>query len=76
MATNIHNHSTLGKFGALLFARQTPMVGAERHQGLLEQFTAWRDRRAATRELSSLSDRELSDIGLTRQEILSAVGRK
>jgi len=76
MANTIHNHSTLGKFGAMLFARQTPMVGAERHQGIIEQFTAWRDRRAATRELSNLSDRELADIGLTRQEINAAVRRK
>jgi uncharacterized protein YjiS (DUF1127 family) len=75
MANTIHNHSTLGKFGALLFARQTPMVGAEHHPGIFAQFNAWRDRRAATRELSSLSDRELADIGLTRQEISSVVGR-
>jgi uncharacterized protein YjiS (DUF1127 family) len=75
MANTIHNHFSLGKFGALLFARQTPMVGAERHKGIFEQFSEWREHRAATRELSGLSDRELADIGLTRQEISAAVGR-
>jgi len=74
MANSI-NHFSLGKFGAMLFARQTPMVGAERHKGLFEQFNDWREHRAATRELSGLSDRELADIGLTRQEISAAVGR-
>jgi uncharacterized protein YjiS (DUF1127 family) len=76
MANTIHNHSTLGKFGAMLFARQTPVAGAPTHQGLFAQFSAWRNRRAATRELSNLSDRELADIGLTRQEISAAVARK
>jgi len=75
MATNISEHRSLGKFGALLFARQTPLVAAERHSSLLSQFRNWRARRAAAAELSNLSDRELSDIGLTRQEIPVAVRR-
>jgi uncharacterized protein YjiS (DUF1127 family) len=75
MANTIHNHFSLGKFGAMLFARQAPINGAPTHPSLFEKFSAWRDRRAATRELSGLSDRELADIGLTRQEIASAVGR-
>jgi uncharacterized protein YjiS (DUF1127 family) len=73
MTTNIHNRTNLGKFGDLLFARQTPMVAAERHKGILDSFADWRARRAAKAELSSLSDRELADIGLTRQEIPHAV---
>jgi uncharacterized protein YjiS (DUF1127 family) len=75
MSTNISDQRSLSKFGALLFARQTPLVEAERHSSLLGQFNAWRARRAATAELSGLSDRELSDIGLTRQEIPVAVRR-
>ncbi|MDE8347151.1 MAG: DUF1127 domain-containing protein [Acidocella sp.] len=73
MTTNIHNHAALGKFGELLFTRQTPMVAAERHRGLLDSFRAWRERRAAAAELSNLSDRDLADIGLTRQDIPNAV---
>jgi uncharacterized protein YjiS (DUF1127 family) len=73
MATNISEHRSLSKFGALLFARQTPLVAAERHRSLLSQFNNWRARRSAVAELSNLSDRELSDIGLTRQEIPVAV---
>ena len=75
MANTIHNHSILGKFGGMLFARQRPVAGAPTHQGLLDQFNAWRGRRAAERELSSLSDRDLADIGLSRQDIASAVAR-
>lgn len=75
MATNMSNQTNLGKFGALLFARQTPMVEAERHPSLGEQFKAWRTRRAAQAELSRLTDRELADIGLTRQEIPAVVVR-
>lgn len=73
MTTNIHTETTLGKFGDLLFARQSPMVAAERHKGLLASLAAWRARRAAKAELSSLSDRELADIGITRQDIPAAV---
>jgi uncharacterized protein YjiS (DUF1127 family) len=69
MATNISDQLSLGKFSALLFARQTPLVEAERHPSLLAQLNTWRTRRAAEIELSGLSDRELADIGLTRQEI-------
>jgi uncharacterized protein YjiS (DUF1127 family) len=75
MSTNISDQHALGKFGALLFARSTPLVAAERHPSLLAQFKAWRSRQAALAELSGLSDRELADIGLTRQEIPTAVQR-
>jgi uncharacterized protein YjiS (DUF1127 family) len=74
MVTNI-NQFSLGKFGAMLFARQTPMVAAERHQGILASINAWRERRAASNELSRLSDRELADIGVSRQEIPEVVIR-
>ncbi len=73
MATNISDQLSLSKFGALLFARQTPMVAAERHPSLLAQLSTWHKRRAAESELSNLSDRELADIGLTRQEIPNIV---
>jgi uncharacterized protein YjiS (DUF1127 family) len=73
MSINISDQLGLSKFGALLFARQTPMVAAERHPSLLSQLNTWRTRRAAEIELSGLSDRELADIGLTRQEIPAIV---
>jgi uncharacterized protein YjiS (DUF1127 family) len=75
MTTNIHNSFTLGKVGAMLFARQTPMVAAERHQGMLESLKSWRARRAAQAELNNLSDRELADIGVTRQQIPEVIVR-
>ncbi len=75
MSTNISERGSLSKFGALLFVRQTPLVGAERHTGWLKQLSDWRARRAAAVELSALSDRELADIGLTRQEIPVAIRR-
>ena len=34
-----------------------------------EKLTAWRRYRDAVRELSSLNDRELSDIGINRDDI-------
>jgi uncharacterized protein YjiS (DUF1127 family) len=73
MTTRTYNQSSLGKFGALLFARQTPFVAAERHPGILAQIKAWRERRVAAAELSRLSDRDLADIGLNRQEIPAVV---
>jgi uncharacterized protein YjiS (DUF1127 family) len=36
-------------------------------------FLAWRLERAAIRQLNSLSDRQLKDIGLDRSEIMGAV---
>jgi uncharacterized protein YjiS (DUF1127 family) len=73
MATNIHNQPSLGKFGELVFTRQTPQVEAERHKSLLDGFKAWRKSRAAEAELANLSDRDLADIGLSRGEIGNAV---
>jgi len=69
MFSTIHNPTTLGKLGALVFARQAPIMDAERHDTLVNQFRAWRERRAAAAELNRLSDRCLADIGLTRQGI-------
>ena len=69
MFTTIHNPTTLGKLGALVFVRQAPIMDAERHDTLVNRFRAWRERRAAAAELSQLSDRSLADIGLTRQGI-------
>jgi uncharacterized protein YjiS (DUF1127 family) len=75
MATNISDQPTLSKLGALMFSRRSPLVEAERQQGVLAQFSSWRARRSAEAELSALSDRELADIGLTRQEIPAVVRR-
>ena len=40
-----------------------------------EKLTAWRRYREAVRELSQLSDRELSDIGIRRGDIENIVRR-
>jgi uncharacterized protein YjiS (DUF1127 family) len=40
-----------------------------------EKFTAWRRHRDAVRELSNLNDRELSDIGIARDDI-DAIARR
>jgi uncharacterized protein YjiS (DUF1127 family) len=39
-------------------------------------YTAWRERRAAVKELAALDDRTLRDLGLTRSEIEYVVGRR
>jgi uncharacterized protein YjiS (DUF1127 family) len=38
---------------------------------ITQKFSAWRRYRDAVRELSSLNDRELSDIGINRDEIVA-----
>jgi len=38
-------------------------------RGLKAQFAAWRQRQKAYAELSSLDDRSLADIGISRSEI-------
>jgi uncharacterized protein YjiS (DUF1127 family) len=73
MATNSHNPSTLSRISDLLFIRQTPSVAAETHKSVTSMFAEWRQRRAAAAELSRLSDRDLADIGLTRQDIPTVV---
>jgi uncharacterized protein YjiS (DUF1127 family) len=72
---SIINNSALGKIGDLLFVRQTPALNAETHKGIVTRFSEWRQRRKAELELSRLSDRELADIGLTRQQIPGVVNR-
>lgn len=84
MAKTNHNQVSgelsLGKFGNLFFTRQTPFQGAGTHPSLLSKlatgFKAWRAQRAAAAELSRLSDRELADIGVTRQQIPAVVRAK
>lgn len=76
MTANIHNAFSLGKFGEFVFARQTPCLAAERHPSLRGSFKSWRRRRAAERELSRLTDRELADIGVSRDNIGKAVRTK
>ena len=39
-------------------------------------YTAWRERRAAVKELAALDDRTLRDLGLSRSEIEYVVGRR
>jgi uncharacterized protein YjiS (DUF1127 family) len=73
MSSTIKNQATLSRAGALVFARQTPAVAAERNASLLENFRSWRERRAAEAELNALSDRSLADIGLRREDIPRAV---
>ncbi len=66
---------SLGKFGDLIFTRQAAISGAHTHRSIfsaiVERFQTWRAERAASAELAGLSDRELSDIGVTRQQIPS-----
>jgi uncharacterized protein YjiS (DUF1127 family) len=68
---------SLNKFGNLFFARQTAFHGAATHSSVFSKigdlFQAWRAQRAAAQELSGLSDRELADIGVTRQNIPTLV---
>jgi uncharacterized protein YjiS (DUF1127 family) len=45
------------------------------HQDLAEKFGAWRRYQDAVRELSELNDRELSDIGIARDDI-DAIARQ
>ena len=44
-----------------------------RRRGLIEGLLRWWDRRAAIKALHRLDDRELKDIGLTRDRIETAV---
>jgi len=73
MSSTIQNQATLSRIGSLVFARQTPRVAAERHASLINSLRSWRERRAAAAELTSLSDRSLADIGLTRGDIARVV---
>ena len=54
--------------------RQPPVL-ADAARRAVEWLLTWPSRRAATRELASLTDRELADIGLSRQEIREAVSQ-
>jgi uncharacterized protein YjiS (DUF1127 family) len=45
-------------------------------EGLIGRFENWRARERAYRELSSLDDRSLADIGLARSDIPFVLSRK
>jgi uncharacterized protein YjiS (DUF1127 family) len=55
-----------------VFVDRAAAVAGERWQA----YAAWRERRAAVKELAALDDRTLRDLGLTRSEIEFVVGRQ
>jgi uncharacterized protein YjiS (DUF1127 family) len=79
MAKTNHNQVSgalsLGKFGDLIFTRQTPVSGAQTHPSIFSAIArrlhALRAQRAGAAELAGLSDRELADIGVSREQISS-----
>ena len=73
--TNTINHFSVSKFAGFIFGRQAPIPAAPRHKTLAAAFAEWRHQRRARAELNGLSDRDLADIGLTRQEIPAALKR-
>jgi uncharacterized protein YjiS (DUF1127 family) len=75
MSSTIRNQATLSRIGSLVFTRQTPLLAAERHSSLLNSLRNWRTRRAAAAELDALSDRNLADIGVSRDDIPAITGR-
>lgn len=66
---------SLGKFGDLIFTRQSAVPDAKTHPSIFSAIAgrlhALRAQRAAAAELAGLSDRELADIGVNRQQIAS-----
>ncbi len=82
--TTISNFLSPAKVGSRLsgllftrpvFKRQAGYANAPRHKSVLGAFAEWRRRRHAATELNSLSDRELADIGVSRQEIPDVLRR-
>ena len=65
----------MARVGYLAVATVGRAVGAVagRARGALGALTAWRDRQVALRQLLSLDDRLLRDIGLTRADAWAAV---
>ncbi len=70
MSSSIHDRLSLSKLGAMVLAWPAGQAP------LLQAFTAWRQRRAAAAELHGMSDRNLADIGLTRQDIPGVLRRR
>jgi len=71
MALNIPSPSPLSKLTDMLSPSRTTKQATP--HALLARLAAWRRTRQAEAALSSLSDRDLADIGLTRQTIHTAV---
>ncbi len=68
--TNLFSPAKVGsRLSGLLFTRQAGFTDAPRHKTMLGAWAEWRRRRLAAAELNALSDRELADIGVSRQEI-------
>ena len=61
----------VGRIIRVLVDRAAAIAGERWHA-----YEAWRERRAAVRELAALDDRTLRDLGLTRSEIEYVVGRR
>lgn len=59
----------MATFDAFTPARPAPSVGV--FSNLLGRVIAWNDRRVTVKMLRTLTDRELSDIGLERGDIIS-----
>ena len=75
MSSSIHDRLSLSKLGAMVRPRQ--QSSRRTSQPILTQaFLAWRERRAAAAELYAMSDRNLADIGLTRQDIPAVLRRR
>jgi len=74
MAINIPSTSPLGKLTDMFSTRTSAERAAA--PSLVTRLAAWRRQREAEAELARLSDRELADIGITRQSIRMAVRAK
>ncbi len=74
MAINIPSTSPLGKLTDMFSTRTSAERAAT--PSLAARLAAWRRQREAEAELARLSDRELADIGITRQSIRMAVRAK
>jgi uncharacterized protein YjiS (DUF1127 family) len=57
---------------SIAFAQLLKAIG-NKISGLIQKFSAWKSRRAATAELMSLDDRMLADIGIGRIDIQATI---
>jgi uncharacterized protein YjiS (DUF1127 family) len=74
IGTNV-DRGSIGPLGIATEASAAPLTQIvwTRMKALLLAYITWRVQQAAIRQLGSMSDRELEDIGLTRSRITFAV---